>query len=85
MYVLPSQDANQNARPIIYLKFYTGGPPQAKRIWKNAVEQHTFFRWLIIILCAYYMYNLYRTIHGFNCLFWGDCKCLSYLLLITVY
>lgn len=26
------------------MKFYTGDPPQAKRLWKNAVEQHTFFR-----------------------------------------
>ena len=26
------------------LKFITGNPPQAKRIWRNAVEQHTFFR-----------------------------------------
>ena len=28
------------------LKFSTGSPPQAKRIWRNAVEQHTFFRYV---------------------------------------
>ena len=53
VYVLPSQDANQKTRPIIYLKFYTGDPPQAKRIWKNAVEQHTFFRLVICIVINY--------------------------------
>ena len=26
------------------IKFNTGNPPQSKRIWKCAVEQHTFFR-----------------------------------------
>jgi hypothetical protein len=29
---------------IELLKFYCGKQPAAKRIWKNAVEQHTFFR-----------------------------------------
>ena len=24
--------------------FFTGPAPQAKKVWRNAVEQHTFFR-----------------------------------------
>lgn len=40
----PPENANDRTRPVIYNKFYTGDAPQAKRIWKNAVEQHAFFR-----------------------------------------
>ena len=37
------EDSNGKRRKI-KRKFYTGPRPQAKRIWKNAVEQHVFFQ-----------------------------------------
>ena len=33
-----------NTEVIEQLKYYCGKQPAAKRVWKNAVEQHTFFR-----------------------------------------
>ena len=37
-------DPDDDKRRGVIMKLYTGDPPQAKRLWKNAVEQHTFFR-----------------------------------------
>lgn len=37
-------ESDEDKRQVTLRKFYTGNPPQAKRLWKNAVEQHTFFR-----------------------------------------
>ncbi len=40
-----TQNANdEGKRDVLYRKFRTAELPQAKRIWKNAVEQHAFFR-----------------------------------------
>lgn len=39
-----SDEDSNGKRPKIKRKFYTGPRPQAKRVWKNAVEQHVFFQ-----------------------------------------
>lgn len=39
----PTDDPNDR-KSIATIKFICGEPPAAKRVWKNAVEQHTFFR-----------------------------------------
>jgi hypothetical protein len=37
-------EGEPNTEVIEQLKYYCGKQPAAKRVWKNAVEQHTFFR-----------------------------------------
>ncbi|CAI8021794.1 Band 4.1-like protein 2 [Geodia barretti] len=37
-------EGEPNREVIEQLKYYCGKQPAAKRVWKNAVEQHTFFR-----------------------------------------
>ncbi len=53
---IPDEEAN-GKRPKIKCKFYTGPRPQAKRIWKNAVEQHVFFQW-VTVLCVLILFTL---------------------------
>lgn len=44
-------DETDGKRRRIEKKFYTGPRPQAKRLWKNAVEQHVFFQYVCITSC----------------------------------
>ena len=37
-------EASSKKAPVRVIKLHCGLPPQSKRIWKSAVEQHTFFR-----------------------------------------
>ncbi len=38
------EEGSSGKKKTVKRKFYTGQRPQAKRIWKNAVEQHVFFQ-----------------------------------------
>ena len=60
---------------INVVKFVTGNPPQSKRIWKCAVEQHTFFRYMhfysslslslyIVLYMCMYMYYTCTIVHA---------------------
>ena len=49
--LLQNENGTDDSRSEL-LKFVTGDPPQAKRIWRNAVEQHTFFRYAMN-MCPY--------------------------------
>ena len=67
---------------INVVKFVTGNPPQSKRIWKCAVEQHTFFRYMhfysslslslsLSIHCIVYVHV--HVLYMYNC----TCTCIN--------
>ena len=38
------EDSAEDSNKVFKKKFFCGDHPANKRVWKNAVEQHTFFR-----------------------------------------
>ena len=47
--VYQGDEVTNGKRKLIKTKFYTSSHLQAKRIWRNATEQHAFFQYVLII------------------------------------